>query len=129
MLFHTFNSQEERSNFGGSSFIEVQFCKLPIGTKVKKIVSAESIRNWQNDSLYISDENLFYKEYRHIFDYGVYNNLQSGTVDIYGINYYEPNLLDTIIENLYKYKPADYEILIKWLNNSKKYNGFYILGI
>ena len=62
MLFHTFNSQEERRAFGGSMFIELQFCKLPVGTKNKKIISVDSIVNWQNDSLYVSNENMFYKE-------------------------------------------------------------------
>lgn len=129
MLFHIFNSQEERRNFGGSAFIEMQFCKLPSGTKAKKLVSPSSINHWQNDSLYIDDENVFYQEYSHIFNCGIYNNLKSGTVDIYGINYYAPSLTDSIIERLHKDKPADYEALIEWLNKSKKYNGFYILGI
>ncbi len=43
MLFHTFNSQEERRAFGGSMFIELQFCKLPVGTKDKKIISVDSM--------------------------------------------------------------------------------------
>ena len=50
MLFRVFNSQEERRNFNGSAFIEVQFCKLLVGTKRKKTVSLNSIKNWQNDS-------------------------------------------------------------------------------
>ena len=29
MLFHTFKSQEERRKFGGSAFIEIQFCNMP----------------------------------------------------------------------------------------------------
>lgn len=129
MLFHIFKSQEERRNFGGSAFIEVQFCKLPIGTKLKKVVSIGSINNWQNDSLYIDDVDLFYTEYQHIFDCGIYNNLKSGVVDIFGINYYPPELLVSIIQRLNKDKPTDYTVLIDWLMKSKDYNGFYILGI
>ena len=35
MLFHTFSSQEERRKYGGSAFIEIQYCKLPIRTRKK----------------------------------------------------------------------------------------------
>lgn len=129
MLFHVFSSQEERRTFGGSAFIEVQFCKMPYKTKTKKIVAVNSIKNWQNDSLYINDENTFYQEYSNIFTCGIYNNLKSGIVDIFGINYYEPSLVDSIITKLHKNKPIDYMILVEWLTKAKEYNGFYILGI
>lgn len=129
MLFHIFNSQKERREYGGSAFMEMQFCKLPAGTKVKDIVAVEKIKNWQNDSLYIDDEQTFYLEYSRIFNCGIYNNLQSGAVDIYGINYYAPEFIEPIIEKLQKEKPLDHETLVVWLNNAKEYNGFYILGI
>ena len=129
MLFHIFNSQEERRNYGGSAFVEIQFCKLPSGTATDRLVAADSINNWQDDSLYIDDENVFYKEYSSFFDCGIYNNLKCGTVDIYGINYYAPALIDSIIERLRREKPVDYEVLIEWLIKSRRYNGFYILGL
>ena len=129
MLFHIFNNQEERRNYGGSAFIEMQFCKLPAKTKIKDLVAVNSIKNWQSDSLYINDEDVFYHGYSKIFDYGIYNNLKSGVVDIYGINYYAPDFTDSIIERLKEEKPVEYEILIEWLNKSKAYNGFYILGL
>ena len=37
-MFCTFTSQEERRRVGGSCFIEFQFCKLPIDTKINKKV-------------------------------------------------------------------------------------------
>ena len=129
MLFHTFNSQDERRRYGGSAFIEMQFCPLPAGTAIKELVAVDNIKNWQNDSLYIDDENAFYEEYSSIFDCGVYNNLQCGTVDIYGINYYSPVVTDIIIEKVLKDKPQDSEPLLKWLHKAKEYNGFYILGL
>jgi len=129
MLFHVFSSREERRNYGGSAFIEIQFCKMPYRTELEKIVAVSSIKHGQNDSLYIDDEDTFYQEYRDIFDCGIYNNLKSGTVDIYGINYYAPCLIDSIVAKLQKNKPTDYITLIEWLNNAKKYNGFYILGL
>ena len=129
MLFLVFNSQEERRKYGGSAFIEMQFCKLPVGTKTKKIVAVRSINNWQNDSLYIHDVDVFYQEYSQVFNCGIYNNLKSGRIDIFGINYYAPSFIDSIIERLYDEKPVDYESLAGWLNKAKQYNGFYILGI
>lgn len=65
MLFHIFNSQEERKKYGGSDFIELQYCGLEKGTAIEDIVSADKIKHWQNDSLYIfgDDINLFYKHY------------------------------------------------------------------
>lgn len=131
MLFRIFDSQEERRNFGGSKFIEIQFCKMPYGTKTKKLVSVNSINHWQNDSLYlyIDDVDAFYEEYGKIFNCGIYNNLRSGIVDIFGINYYAFSLVDPIVEKVKTDKPADYEILVDWLIKSKEYNGFYILGI
>ena len=129
MLFHRFHSQEERRSFGGSAFIELQRCRLPAGTNIKKLVAVGSIRHWQNDSLYISDESLFFQEYRGIFDCGIYGNLESGPVDIYGINYYPPVLTDSIIRRLEEEKPMNYEVLLDWLAASGACNGFYILGI
>ena len=129
MLFHVFSSQEERRNFGGAAYIEIQFCKIPYGTKSKKLVAVNSINHWQNDSLYLADENTIYQEYSNIFNRGIDSNLKSGTVDIFGINYYAPSLVDSIIAKLQKDKPSDYQTLIEWLNKAKEYNGFYILGI
>ena len=129
MLFHTFRSQEERRAYGGSAFMEIQFCKLSERATIKELVTVDNIENWKNDSLYISDENIFYLEYSQIFDCGTYNNLQTGIVDIYGINYYAPSVTAQIVEKLHAQKPMDYEVLLDWLNQYKSYNGFYILGI
>ena len=119
MLFHVFNSQEERRAYGGSAFIEIQFCKLSTKRKVTERVALRSIQHWQNDSLYVDDEDLFYNEYRCIFD----------TMDIFGMNYYGPESINPVIEKLTATKPKDYEILVDWLSNAKEYNGFYILGL
>jgi len=129
MSFHIFHSWEEQQAVGTGAFIEIQFCKLPIGTETKEIVSVDSITNRKKDSLYIFEENMFYKEYRSIFHHGIYNNMRCGTVDIYGINYYAPSLLDPMITQLQKQKPVDYKTLTEWLIKAKAFNGFYILGI
>lgn len=119
MLFHVFNSQEERRAYGGSAFIEIQFCKLPTGRKVNDHIALRSINHWQNDSLFVDDENLFYREYGRVFN----------SLDIFGMNYYGPELIKPIIEKLSTVKPMNYEVLIEWLDKAKEYNGFYILGI
>ena len=61
-LFHSFNSQEERRKCGGSDYIELQYCRFPVGTETKKIISVNRIRHWENDSLYVygEDSPLFY---------------------------------------------------------------------
>lgn len=130
-MFHTFKSREERRAFGGSAFIEFQFCRIKSGADISKIVSASSIDHWLNDSLYIyiDDTENFINEYGEIFDCGVYSNLESGPVDICGINYYSPELTEEIREKIYKAKPADHEVISEWLREAEKYNGFYILGL
>lgn len=126
-LFHKFNSQEDRRNFGGSYFIELQFCRLPKGTENKKLFS--DIRHWQNDSLYICDDDLFYREYSGIFNCGIYHNLKTGIVDIYGLNYYPPELTDALIKRITEKSPEDGNTLLEWLSKAKNYNGFYVLGV
>ena len=128
-MFHIFASQEERRAYGGSAFVEIQFCRLPHGTSVQELVAVDSIRNWQNDSLYTDDENRFYEEYHELLDFGIYNNMKRGTVDIYGINYYPPSAIDTVINRLIEHKPAGYAVFLEWLNRAKLHNGFYVLGI
>ena len=129
MLFHNDDYCKTRREYGDSAIIEMQFCKFPVGTDIKRIVSVDSIKHWQNDSLYIGDENIFFNEYKNIFNCGIYANFKSGVVDVCGLNYYAPTLTTGIIEKINSEKPVGYEILAEWLNAAKNYNGFYILGI
>lgn len=126
-----FKSQEERRNFGGSAFIEIQHCKLPESTKLEKIISVNVIPHWENDSLYVSgdDMNLFYEQYKNIITGGVYNNGKNGVMDLYGINFYSREKADLIIKGIEDEKPQEYEILLRWLKSGTDYIGFYILGM
>lgn len=126
-VFHRFSSQTERREYGGSGFLEMQFCRLPRETKLAEIVNR--IENWKDDSLYIDDEDKFYREYGDIFDSGFYSNLERGTVDVYGINYYPPEYVGMLLARIAVRKPAGYESVLGWLRDAEKYNGFYILGI
>ena len=89
-MFHIFENNQDRRQFGGSAFIEIQYCRLSSNTKLKKIVSVNSIRNWVEDSLYIfvDDIDSFIASYGSIFNMGNYNKEKKGFVDVYGINYY-----------------------------------------
>lgn len=131
MLFHSFASQEERKKFGGSYFVELQYCRLAQGTEIEKIVSISAIEHWKNDSLYIygDDDNAFVSYYGEIFTDGIYNNRKSGMVDICGINYYAQKHINPIIATIKEMRPLDYQILLNWLEKVKEYNGFYILGL
>ena len=130
-MFHSFGSQEERIKFGGSYFIELQYCRLAQGTDIEKIVSVYAIEYWQNDSLYIygDDDTAFVSYYGKIFTDGIYSNRKSGMVDIYGINYYAQKQINSIIETIKEMRPLDYQVLLNWLEQVKEYNGFYILGL
>ncbi len=99
-------------------------------SKIKKIISIDAIENWKDDSLYISgdDIEIFFSQYNVIFDNGIYNNEESGVVDMFGINYYSPEQSNIIVKKLLKQQPLDYKILLIWLKEVEKYNGFYILG-
>lgn len=128
-MFLTFASQAERREYNGSGFIELQFCRLPATTPLKKIVAVSSIAFWKDDSLYVADEDEFYRAYFQIFSDGVYSNLKRGAVDVYGINYYDRSATEEIISRLSDQKPPDHERLAQWLRKAITYNGFYVLGI
>ena len=129
MLLLTFPSQEERRKFGGSAFLEIQFCRMPKETLFNEIVAVENITNWQNDSLYVHEIADFISIYGKYFDDGIFNNLKSGSLDVYGINYYYSDFVKRLIERLLNDKPAEYNQFVNWLKQAEKYNGFYILGI
>ena len=129
MLLLTFPSQEERRKIGGSAFLEIQFCRMPKETPIKEIVAVENIKSWQNDSLYVHEIADFISIYGKYFDDGIFKNLKSGSLDVYGINYYYSDFVKRLIERLLNDKPAEYNPFVNWLKQAENYNGFYILGI
>lgn len=131
MLFHSFHSQEERKTFGGSDFIELQYCRLPEGTSLRDIVSVDAIEHWKDNSLYIfgDDMDLFYQNYGDIITDGMYNNGNCGQMDLFGINFYNREQATEIIERLIEEKPPEYHILVRWLQTGKHHLGFYVLGV
>ena len=124
-----FLTQEERKKHGGSCFIELQFCKLPADTEFDQIRRGSG--HWQDDSLYVFDteQSSFYSQYKDILGYGLHNNKAEGYFDTWGITYYAPGQIEAIQERLNEYKPEDHEVLMKWLEEAKQYNGFYVLGV
>lgn len=132
LLFLTFNSQEERRQFGGSCFIEIQYCRLPPCTEIKEIVSVNAVQHWKNDSLYIHGDNMgvFYSSYGTIITGGIYNNnMERGPVDLYGINFYSQEQASQIISRIEAETPPEHQTLLDWLKAGERYVGFYILGL
>lgn len=131
MLFHAFSSQEERRAFGGSYWIELQYCRLPQSAGLEQILSVDRIANWAEDSLYVhgDDDNLFLSQYGEILTDGVYPNGQRGIPDLCGINYYSQKQIDRIMTRIRERKPLDFQVLLRWLTNGTEYNGFYVLGL
>jgi hypothetical protein len=130
-MFHSFESREARRAFGGSAFIEIQYCRLKPTSRISEIVSPRVRNDLKDDSLYVyvDDIDEFYSNYKDIFCDGTYNNTKKGDIDLFGINYYSPKQLTEIIDKIEKQKPLDYEILVEWLKQAFNYNGIYILGI
>ncbi len=130
MLFHKFKTQEERREFGGSDFIEFQYCLLPQNTITEQIFTTGSIQHWKNDSLYVygDDLEIFLTHYGEIITDGLYANLKQGYIDPLGINFYTQEQINHFIQLIEIKKPLEYQTLLNWLNNGKHYIGFYILG-
>lgn len=130
-MFHTFPSQEARRAFGGSDFIEMQYCKLGKDCEIGTIVSVNMIPHWQTDSLYLfgNDMTTFETHYGKIFTGGIYNNGNRGPVDLCGINFYSQKQLIQMVDRIRKDKPLDYQTLLNWLEAGKQYIGFYLLGV
>lgn len=122
-----FIAESERE---GSCYFEFQFCKADSPVK-NNCVDTEIVEPWKKDSLLISDENFddFYKLYKNIFCCALLPNGKKG-FDYYGINYYDNEAAEKILQELKKAIKIEYKNLISWLQIAvEKYNGFYILGI
>ena len=131
MLFHIFSSPDERRKFGGSYFIEIQYCSLDPGTAMEQIVSVDAITHWKDDSLYIygDDEEAFASQYGDVLTDGTYNNWQSGIIDTCGINYYAPHQIHVIVKRIEEMRPSSHQMLLAWLKKVREHNGFYVLGL
>jgi hypothetical protein len=108
-MFHSFESREKRREFGGSAFIEIQYCRLKPTARISEIVSLHTRNDWKDNSLYVyaDDMDEFYSNYKDIFCDGTYNNTKKGNIDLSGINYYSPKQLPEIIDKTKKQKPLD----------------------
>lgn len=81
---------------------------------------------WKDDSLYVhvDDIDSFILNYESFLNNGTYNNLKSGTVDFFGINYYTTYDIGQLIDVISKKKPFDYEKLVSWLKEALQYMDF-----
>lgn len=126
-MFLKFQSQEERRQYGGSCFIELQFCRSSATEALEDILKRYA--HWENDSLYVHGDEPLYTVYSSIFGNGIHPNMTESFFDTCGVTYYKPRLIEGIIERALQLKPEGYELLVDWLNETKNYNGFYILGV
>lgn len=131
IMFHVFESQEARRAYGGSAFLEWQYCRMKPGTSLKRIVSMGAVRYLEPDSLYVHVEDLetFTAEYGSLICGGVYNNRETGPVDVCGINYYSPEAVKAIRAAIKKEQPEEYPLVLEWLERAEAGNGFYIQGL
>ncbi len=131
MTFLSFSSNEERRAYGGSYFIEIRYCRLPEGASDKDRVSVDSVGHWERTSLYVygDDDVEFYETYSDILGDGLYNNMQEGSVDLCGINYYNSSRQREIIRRLREHTPQGHEPFLRWLLSDPHGNGFYVLGL
>ena len=127
MLFCQFASQEERRAAGGSAFIELQYCRLPQNTPLKRILSVEKLTHWQLDSLYVADEEAFARAYASLFADALHADGHTGEPDLYGINYYPPQRVEELEQEIRRVQPTQAALLLNWLQGAT--NGIYILGI
>ena len=107
--------------------MELQFCFLPASASSKTILNGHEY--WRDDSLYVHGDSPFYSAYKDVFGNGLHPNMTEGSFDTHGITYYRADQIDGIVQRILELKPEDYGLLIDWLEEAKKYNGFYILGI
>lgn len=128
-MFLSFESMNKSREYGGSDFLEFQFCRLPENAADKEKVNTDNLRFRLDDSLYVYDDVQFFNAYSHIFADGLYANLQRGVIDICGINYYDEALTEKILDMVMTEKPPCHDRLTEWLKKAREYNGFYILGM
>ena len=112
-MFKKFNKDEK------GACLELAYCKLSNKSDIKTIVSISNIPFSQPDSLYVDFAFIedFINQYDDIFTGGTYNNLKSGPVDVCGLNYYNPDLTNQIINKIKEQKPQKFEVVLNWLGN------------
>lgn len=128
-LLLQFRSQDERRAYTDACCMEMQVCKYPHGTALRKITDSDSIEFWRNDSLYICEIAEFVQKYGKYTVHGIYGSGKRGAVDVYGLNYYPPETVTQMIAEIAADKPAEYETMLRFLRDAEAQNGFYILGI
>jgi len=126
-MFLQFQSQEERRKYGGSCFIELQFCRAAEDAPVSELF--RHYDHWQNDSLYVQGDSPLYTVYGEVFGNGLHPNMTESPLDMWGVTYYRRDQIDGIIARAEQRRPEGFEMLTAWLLEAKQYTGFYIFGV
>ena len=72
---------------------------------------------------------IFYRHYGSIITGGIYNNKESGPMDLWGINFYSRKQAAFFLDCIKIDKPPEYQVVQKWLQEVEQYIGFYVLGL
>ena len=114
-----------------SDYIELQICETNLKTNVRDLVKVENVNFNHDSSLFINFEEYakFIENYGTYFKNALHSNLEESSLDLYGVNYFSRDKVIKIIDEIFKNKPLDFEIILNFLNLAKEKNGFYILGI
>lgn len=116
------------SERNGSCYYEFQYCRKE--WNLKKILK-KGFSFWEKNSLliHINDDRRFFEIYgEYLKDPNSPDDIQE--LDPHGPNYYTKEHTFSIIEQIKKDKPEEYEYLIPWLQKAANdYNGFFFLGI
>jgi hypothetical protein len=119
---------KDESNIVQGPLLELQYCKEKLSADE---VIKHGYHHWGQDSYYMQDgfTGSFIKLYADVLGNGTYANMKEGPIDNWGVNYYGPEKIDEIIDKANELKPLEYEFFVKWLEEAKNYNGFFILGV
>lgn len=96
--------------------------------KASKLGVCRGYEHWLPDSLCVSidDEKVFFENYGKYLE----NPHKPRKFAYFGWNYYTKKQTQTIIEQITRDKPQEYDVLLSWLElATDEYNGFYFLGI
>ncbi len=128
-MFLSFSDQQERRKYGGSCFLELQYCHLPPDTPIQKRIARNAIEFWRPDSVYVHGDAPFFAEYGEVLGPGISGSGNWSGFDSWGLNYYPPEVIPAMLQRLLARKPREYTFFLSWLEGCKACNGFYILGI
>ncbi len=108
----------------GSAYYEFQYCR----EEMSPDKALEAYGFWAKDSLLVHADfdNIFFDGYIKYLE-PTYAPDGSGRFYAYGVNYYDKEMTQRIIDRIKEDKPTCHELLLQWLEGAGY--GFYFLGL